>query len=164
MKKLKKLNNKGMSLIELIICIAIIAFIALGMAGIFIPGAQLSGKAAVVNRVNSRLITQMELVAGGKDPINANNDIKAVDTNYTIESAGADPAETNKNVSFGLKFGTYDINGAQTSQAMHGTDEIKLEGNLKGYVVDAYEKGGTDPSGGAIRSQNLRIYVPDFSK
>lgn len=160
MKKLKKLNNKGMTLIELIICIAIIAFIALGMAGIFLPGAQLSGKAAVLNRVNAKLVTQMELVASGAKKIDdANSEITEAGK-YKIKIAD-DTTAADK--CFGFEFGTYGTDDTITSPTVDDEgNPINFTGNLGGVVVDGYEKNGENAAGNDKTAQRLRIYLPKF--
>lgn len=56
----KTLNNKGLTLIELLISMAILAILALGFASIFLPAIKLEGKAVQINHGTAEMATLIE--------------------------------------------------------------------------------------------------------
>ncbi|MFA9381173.1 MAG: type II secretion system protein [Acetanaerobacterium sp.] len=64
MKKIKDClrGNRGISLMELLISMAILAVLAVGFATIFLPVIKLEGKAVQLNRGNAAMATALEQV------------------------------------------------------------------------------------------------------
>lgn len=81
MKRMLLLNNKGVSLMELLISMAILAILAVCFAAMFIPAVTLEGKAAVLNRDTASLATALEQVMDEKP---ASLPVGVADTGKTI--------------------------------------------------------------------------------
>lgn len=62
-------NDKGVTLLELLISLGILGLLAVGFAAVFMPVFQLNGNAAQLNRGNADLTTKLENAMGSTSSV-----------------------------------------------------------------------------------------------
>ncbi len=119
----------GMSLLELLISMAILALLALGFSGLFLPAISLEGRAARLNRGSAAAATALEQLMNGENAA----DVAAALPGVTL----SEPGGTGFGVTFPAQGGSPEVAVGQTSGRVASAKDDETGARLEAYIPES---------------------------